>query len=174
MILKNLEKYAAILQKICSVSIPGKKKVQKLMYLMERKGADLSLDYSIHFYGPYSEKLDEALHILEAQGIAQIDTSESTHTIRVSKEQDEEVIMKEMSIVQNVLDSFGNDSAFDLEAITTLDYAANSLLHGRGTDEEIIDEVKKIKGRKFSDCQLKRDLQLLHNQNFLPKAAPQS
>lgn len=165
--MKNLEKYAAILQKICTVSGTGKKKAQKLMYLMERKGVELSLDYTIHFYGPYSEKLDEALHVLDTQGIAQIDTSGYTHVIHIVQTQNESTIAQELPIIEKVLEVFGHKSALELEAITTLDYAATSLLHGRGNDEDIIHEVEKIKGQKFSRSQLKKDLQLLHDQDFL-------
>lgn len=47
--MKNYAKCEEILHYICQNQEPGKKMVQKLMYLMERKGIDLGLNYSIHF-----------------------------------------------------------------------------------------------------------------------------
>ena len=48
----NLEQCAIIIRQICDATEPGKKMVQKLFYLMERKGLQLNLAYSIHFFGP--------------------------------------------------------------------------------------------------------------------------
>ena len=31
---------------------PGKKTLQKLVYLIQQKGINLNYDYGIHFYGP--------------------------------------------------------------------------------------------------------------------------
>lgn len=45
----NLEQCAIIIRQICDATEPGKKMVQKLFYLMERKGLQLNLAYSIHF-----------------------------------------------------------------------------------------------------------------------------
>ena len=39
----NLEQCAIIIRQICDATEPGKKMVQKLFYLMERKGLQLNL-----------------------------------------------------------------------------------------------------------------------------------
>lgn len=167
--MRELEKIAAILQKMSTLPSLGKKKVQKLMYLIERKGVDLSLDYTIHFYGPYSERLNEALHALEDQGIIRINSTGSTHLIEVREETDVAAIADDLTIITQVLDSLGEKTALDLEAITTLDYAAVFLLPKQASNSDIIREVKRIKGNKFSQTQLENDLQLLHSQNYLPE-----
>lgn len=82
--MKNHEKYEEILHYICQSQVPGKKMVQKLMYLIERKGINLGLNYSIHFYGPYSVTLDDTLHSLEAQGIININVDHLTHKITLA------------------------------------------------------------------------------------------
>lgn len=44
--------------KICSAHPdPGKKMVQKLMYLIERKGVEVGLNYKIHFLGLIAKNL---------------------------------------------------------------------------------------------------------------------
>ena len=80
--MKNFDKFEEILHYICLDQEPGKKMVQKLLYLMERKGIKLNLNYAIHFYGPYSSALDDALHALEAQGVINITVDHLTHRIR--------------------------------------------------------------------------------------------
>ena len=33
---------------------PGKKILQKMVFLIEEKGIDLGYEYGLHFYGPYN------------------------------------------------------------------------------------------------------------------------
>jgi hypothetical protein len=51
--MNNLRSYIEALESICENRNLGKKAVQKLMYLIERKGVEFDLDYTIHFFGPY-------------------------------------------------------------------------------------------------------------------------
>lgn len=66
----NTKKYMYILLEICKRIEPGKKMVQKLMYRMERRGMDLSLNYCIHFYGPYSSMAYSQIMIFFADKFA--------------------------------------------------------------------------------------------------------
>ncbi len=168
----NLANYAQVLKNICENRTLGKKAVQKLMYLIERKGVDLELGYTIHFFGPYSSKLDNILHILQNEELIEINTQGVTHTISIK---DVDFNMKHLSKdekekVAFVLDRFGNKTALELEGITTLDFVARSL-EPKGKvkvkDEEIIKEVVRIKGQKFSDEQLQSYLKELRELSFL-------
>lgn len=106
---------------------------------MERKGVNLGLNYSIHFFGPYSSKLDQAMHVLESQDIIRIDTSGMTHIIRKGDVKiPNSLTVEEQNSVQFVLDSFSNKTALELEAITTLDYAAVTLLGNKASDHDVI------------------------------------
>ncbi len=163
-----LSKYAVIIKMICQTMTPGKKMLQKLLYLIERKGVELNLNYSMHFFGPYSAKLDGALHLLESFDAISIDTCGSTHTINVTGEIDDvELLGSEKELVLNVLAEFRGKSALELEAITTVDYVANNLLHQGANEEAIISRVIQIKGNKFSHEELTRDLKLLESKNYL-------
>lgn len=164
-----MDKYAMIISQICEQTTPGKKMLQKLMYLMERKGVVLNLNYSIHFYGPYSSKLDDALQALSARDVIKIETKERTHWISVLNidEVNYSIETGEQEKIQFVLDHFLQEQAKDLEAITTLDFVAREILKNEGNDAQIIEAVKNIKGKKFSDNELKRELELLRKYEFL-------
>lgn len=164
------EKYAVIISQVCKrcSQAPGKKMVQKLMYLVERSGVELDLNYSIHFYGPYSSKLDNILHVMENKNIIQIDTSKPTHYIKMQEElNDKKLVDTEQEKVAYILEKFITMSASELEAITTIDYTANNLVSQNATDEQIISEVRKIKGNKFSEELLYKDLNLLKREGFI-------
>ena len=164
----NLEQCAIIIKKICEETEPGKKMVQKLFYLMERKGLQLNLSYSIHYFGPYSAKLDAALHTLESLGVIEIDTSGMTHIIKERKQiTDGTLNTADASIVDFVLRNFLGKTALELEALTTLDYAATTILKNSYSENDILDHVMKIKGEKFSREYLTHELEILRSTGYI-------
>ena len=158
-----------ILHYICQAEEPGKKMVQKLMYLMERKGIDLGLNFSIHFYGPYSASLDDALHALEAQGIINISIDHLTHKITPTDRNNYPHVLTdtEKDVVLEVLRCFGAKTAADLEAYTTLDYVAHTMLRDEGTAEQVIQDVLKIKSKKFSYDDLLEKYQTMKQLDYI-------
>lgn len=157
-----------IIGEICNQIEPRKKMLQKLMYLIDRSGLDLDLNYSIHYFGPYSSKLDSAMHTLESYDKLKIDTSGSTHIIRLGDIAIEGALdEQDQQKVNFVMENFSQKSAHELEAITTVDYVATTMLKGKGSDQEIINKVKQIKGSKFSQEYLSDCLNTLKNLNYL-------
>lgn len=164
----SFERNSIIIGQICDTIEPGKKMLQKLMYLIDRQGVDLELCYSIHFFGPYSAKLNETMHILESYDKLAIDTSGVTHIIRKGDIPIEgQLTEDEQQKINFVLEHFSTKSAFDLEAITTIDYVANKMLKGSSDEAEIINKVKKIKGTKFSDAHLSESFQTLRQLHYV-------
>lgn len=164
----SFERNSIIISQICDKIEPGKTILQKLMYLIDRRGIDLELNYTIHFFGPYSSKLNEMLQILESYDQINIDTSGTSHIIYkgdipITGQPDK----YEQEKINFVLDHFSNKSAFDLEAITTMDYVANKMLKGSDDEKEIISRVKKIKGSKFSDINLEESFRILKQFNYI-------
>ncbi len=146
---KYIELFKIIFDKYQN-SYLGKKTTQNLFYFLERQGIDLNLRYSIHFYGPYSSKLDNTLHLLENEHYINIDTSGPTHKITLVNDDINDSVLTEndLNIANIVMDNFASKSASDLEALSTMDYIANILLNT--TDENTIkDKFKEIKGNKF-------------------------
>ena len=162
-----LKKYAILIGDICADRETGKKKLQKLMYLIERKGVQLDLRYSIHFFGPYSSKLDHAIHILENEGRLDIDTSGKTHRIIMKKQERRRLSKEDDVLVDEVRKVFYNKTPMELEAITTIDYVAVTLLHGEARREDVIKQVKVIKGKKFSAQDLEKGYDLLIEQGYI-------
>ena len=162
------EKNSIIIRQICDKIEPGKKMLQKLMYLISRKGVKLELNYSIHYFGPYSSKLDGTLHTLESFDKLSINTSGITHTIHLGDSPIEGTLNgKEQESVDFVLKNFLRRSAHELEAITTIDYVATTILKNQAKDEEIIEKVQQIKGTKFSKEYLQDCLQTLKRLDYI-------
>ena len=164
----SFEKNSIIIRQICDTIEPGKKMLQKLMYLISRKDVNLELNYSIHYFGPYSSKLDSTLHTLESFDKLSINTSGITHIIHLGDSPIEGTLdHKEQESVDFVLKNFSMKSAHELEAITTIDYVATKMLKNQAKDEDIIAKVQQIKGTKFSKEYLQDCLQILKKLDYI-------
>ena len=105
-----LDKYALRSGDICAAKKPGNNTIKKIMYVIERKGVQLDLRYSIHFFGPYSSRLDHVLHILENEGRLEIDTSRQTHRIIMEESTSEPLEGGEAALVDMVRKAFYDKS----------------------------------------------------------------
>ena len=163
------DKVLGILKAIFQSTTPGKKMVQKLIYLIERKGIDLGLDYRIHFYGPYSSDLDQYLHLYESEGLLKIDTSGTTHKINmISNNKDTSLTHIEETIINDIISKFISKSPQDLEILTTTDFVACDLIEkDRLSTEGIIASVKKIKGSKFTVQEILLCIKSLRENGFI-------
>ena len=138
---------------------PVKKTLHKMIYLIQKSGADLGYDYHLYFYGPYSADLDSAVMELVADGVVGMEYTEYGHRLGVkaktgsvlSEDADEEKVNK-------VIDYFiGNGwKARKLELLATAVYAHEC---GAKKDRQgVIEGVKKIKGDKYNDSEIKEVL----------------
>lgn len=48
--------------------VVGRKRLQKMIYILKKNGIDFSERYSFHFYGPYSEELSTRIEELSNLG----------------------------------------------------------------------------------------------------------
>lgn len=164
----NENKCIELIEKICKISQPGKKALQKILYLVERKGINLGLSYKIHFFGPYSSKLDDYLHDFESTGLININTNSRTHIITVVDSSKIECVLEknELEVATAVIERFFKSKPMELEALTTIDYVANNIVKEANPDN-IISKVKEIKGTKFNDDFLMEQYNVLKELKFL-------
>lgn len=168
----NINKLVPIIKKITGLQQPGKKALQKLIYLVEKKGVDLGFDFSIHYYGPYSSTLDDAVHSLQMQGVIEIVPDGMSHRIHLTELSD---MMESTALsqsdeqkIEDVLRAFGRMTAFELELITTTDFVARTLRQSGKPcmDDNIIEGVRRIKGDKFSQEKMTQAIFQLRNNGY--------
>ncbi|NCB52250.1 MAG: hypothetical protein EOM54_10265 [Clostridia bacterium] len=105
---------------------------------------------------------------MDNDGVVSIDTTGRTHKIQLGTASVEgEIPPSEQAKVSYVIKNFLGKSAQELEAITTLDYAAVNILKGKAGDEQIIEQVLRIKGSKFQREYLSEELELLKREGFV-------
>lgn len=164
--MENTNKCAALFELLCENydgSDLGKKASQKLFYFFERNGIRLNLRYGIHYYGPYSAKLDDVMYELESEGYIAIDTSKATHVISAgTKEVSKDCLTEgERKIAMDVMKQFKHKSPMELEALTTMDYIAKVILSAEAGKQDIIAKFKEIKGTKFTEDMIEESFEEL-------------
>ena len=170
--MENLNKLADLFEILCrkyDQNELGKKVTQNMFYFFERKGINLNLRYGIHFFGPYSSKLDNAMHVLESEGIISIDTSGITHRITLGnvKKDCSNISDAEADIASSVIEIFFPKSPYELEALATMDYIANSILSNGYTEDMIIEKFKEVKGEKFKQPIIEKTMAELKSLGFI-------
>lgn len=165
LIMENIERISELFGMLCNShtdSPLGKKVAQKVFYFFERKGINLNLRYGIHFFGPYSARLDNTMHILESEDRLSIDTSHATHVITLDADTVTSGVLspEEKKIADFVLEKFSHKTAFELEALATMDFVANTMLCTNKKDE-IISKFIEIKGDKFNTSTIEKTYKTL-------------
>ena len=169
--MKNINEVTRLFEIVCvkfDGAPIGKKVVQKLFYFFERKGIQLNLRYGIHFYGPYSAKLDNIMHILESEDYISINTDGHTHIVSMGKRVKDCSLLsdQEKCYAEFVMEHFGHKSSLELEALATMDYVAN-YINRCGDKKETVASFKKIKGNKFNDDMIEEAYDLLKQLCFI-------
>ncbi|HVJ50598.1 Panacea domain-containing protein [Desulfitobacterium sp.] len=167
----------SLIEMIYQIKPPGKKTLQKLVYLIQEKGANLGYQYCIHYYGPYSSVLDYSLQSLERLGIIKLKRQGMGSLIIPNSMQDilteEEDVSKlsemDMEIIKYVLEKFAHRSPKELELITTTDFVAKDIFRKKGyvNKMEIINGVIHIKDTKFSQLEIENAIDLLLEEGYL-------
>ena len=149
---------AYIINEISSITghPPAKKALQKTVFLLETKGVALGFDYILHFYGPYCAELDHETAKLSADGIVNFDYSKYGHKMTVSSEYlpelETSLSRDSLRLVREVITRYKEESASDLELLTTAIYAYKHT--DAKTQEDVTEKVKTIKGEKYSDQEI--------------------
>jgi hypothetical protein len=134
---------------VVEVGDVGKTKLQKLLYfLQEAKEVPTFYPFRMHYYGPYSDEIDNDLLRHEAVGAIKIEADTNgygyhiTPIVELSSAEKKEVVKFETQI-QEMLTLFGDKRAPDLELAATIHYAHR--LMNKPSDEALAATVKGLK-----------------------------
>ena len=133
-------------------------RLQKTVWLLQRKGMPTDYGYMTHFYGPYSEGIQADIGLLESFGLISetLDrTSEGAPYYTLTAKP--ECKLDELAPFQVLIDVMANQSTTILELAATYDAFR---VQGDSHDEAVA-RVKRKKGAKCDDGRLERAFKLL-------------
>lgn len=96
-------------------SIRGRKKLQKMIYLLKNTGAEFPFKYRYHHYGPYSAQLQEEVNDLVEKGFIEETNEDNTYSYQLT---DEGRSFKKQ--IQQQIQHQNDDNLFEFQEIMTL------------------------------------------------------
>lgn len=156
-----------VVEELTKVSgAPCKKKLQKIVYLLEEKDIGSGFEYKIHMYGPYSADLDYVIYELKSEYNLKITYGKKGHILECINKSEPICDAPEF---KRVINFFGKKTPYQLELITTALFAQRYLK--KSDDNDIANAVRKIKGSKFSLEKILAAIQLLRETGYIPLTA---
>jgi len=130
---------------------------QKITYLLQEAGADLGYRFGWYIHGPYSSSYADDAYSLAALPRQYFDSIQETV--------DESVLKK----VQDLLDSIPStmNKPYWLELLACVHYVKTHSYPRVSSKRQVVDYLRKLKGKKFSENDIARAYDLLHNKDFL-------
>jgi uncharacterized protein len=130
----------------------GKTKIQKLLYFGQYAcGMPLNYAYRIHYFGPYSEELDDDMINMKLNGylVIQPDPAGYGYHVIPGKEtikKMDEYLKPFQENINQCIEKFGNFTVQKLEIMSTLHYVEH-VAGIKGKKNEIVDIVASLKPR---------------------------
>lgn len=151
----------------------GKTKIQKISYfLQESVGVDLRYPFRMHYYGPYSDDLDDALSFAQALGFVDIKPDPDGFGYHVTPCEDDSPWPQDYDIskhprvkrIGNAIDILGKLATYELELYATIHFIGGP--ENNRSRLQTIETVKRLKPR-FTNSQIDESYQTLENAGLI-------
>ena len=140
----------------------GRTRLQKTVRLLQRLGAPLDYDYTMHFYGPYSEGVQADIGLLEKLGLVEereclSQDGGSGYLLQANDAAQAYADRDEVQEYQEAINNMSRATPIVLELAATYD-AFREMGSDRG---EALDRLRRKKGRKCDEGRVEKALELL-------------
>jgi len=133
----------------CCNNFEGRKKVQKIVYILKEMGYPFNERFDFHFYGPYSQELALEIEALSYMGILKEGKKDvgdwSQYTYQITEEGQKWADLckeEELKNIRDIVEILNEQSAKNLELIATILYFKNL------PKNEIIQKIHDLKSDK--------------------------
>ena len=133
---KAMNKLRALMS-LCR-SIDGRKKFQKMVYILQREGINFPEKFRYHYYGPYSDVLQLEIDALKDAGYIDQEESRFCYTLKGEAESDEEI-----SAFKELIEHLNDQDPQILELVATIYYIKEK--YPSYSKEMTIDETNRLK-----------------------------
>jgi len=137
--------------------IVSRKKIQKIVYLLQQKGIHFDEHFSLHLYGPYSSELQIELDQLDEMGLIEQNTDSDIYRFQIT-DRGKEVLEKngidatlDADAIQLINDLKGIEP-FILELMSTIIYFEKSYGNEREVVRRALGEIKPHLMDKFDEA----------------------
>lgn len=168
-------KYLNVLQLISYLgdSIDGRKRLQKLVYLVQQMGGPFKEVFQYHLYGPFSEQLANELEEMKGFGLVREipEPAYSGRKYKYSITEEGKRLLRSMpnsglKPFEELIRDLGHRNTRDLELMATSLFLSKN---ARGVHESgIVKRVKDLKSeQEYSNEEIEESLEYLRSHGFL-------
>jgi len=143
---EHLHKLLSLFRQVETIS--GRKKLQKIVYLLQDQGFDLEMDYSYYHYGPYSAELQAEVEELVESGFVVEEKTSKGYEYHFTKKgseflrsMEEQFEFQEVCLDTTQLKLLNEQSSQFLELVSTYAF----LLKKDYKPEQSLDKTKELK-----------------------------
>ncbi len=140
MIRKEFDKLLILLNIVGEVK--GRKKLQKIIFILQQKGADFQENFIFHYYGPFSYDLQFEIDDLVESGLIN-ETGNVNFTYRLNESRSSTLDRNDsLYTYESLIQKLNSQSSPLLELVATIYYLK---ANGYNDDEKIVKKVKVLK-----------------------------
>ncbi len=146
-----IEDYLRILKIIDTVGeLKSRKKIQKIVYLLQQKGLPFNENFSLHHYGPYSPELQIEIDRLTDGGLIKQESIDDSYVFQIEEKgtsflRDKELLIQQLTInkVPDLIEDLNSiEPSYILEMMATIVYFEKSYGKNKDRLKEVLGEVK--------------------------------
>ena len=125
--------------------VVGRTRLQKTIYLLQRKGLRTDFDYSLHFYGPYSQGLNMGLNQVRQLGLVSEEVKMGSENEYYVFQATEDAILPQFEPFRPALEAIQSAEDVAVELAATYDaFREMGYLHP--------ESLKKLRSKKGTKC----------------------
>lgn len=139
--------------------IRSRKKIQKMVYLMQQADVPFSEDFNLHLYGPYSSQLQNEINQLEDGKLIEQPLEDYSYILRLTEKgkeflKEKEGLIKDLFTKENLelINELNGIDPSILEIMATIVYFEKSYGKNRGKLKEVLQEVKPKSKESFGNA----------------------
>ena len=144
------EKIADIIYILCherKIGYVSLQRLQKMIFFFEKKGIVSGLKYYIHFYGAYSEKLNNILYSLEMDGVIHKYSKEGKTLVTINPQHEVKTLTKkEQELIYSILKMFRMETEQTLMIMSFVILISENSQNGSETEK-----IFHVLGKRFSE-----------------------
>ena len=143
------DRFAVIRHIVDKLKDVGKIRIQKLVYFLQYIfNVPLGYDYKMHYYGPYSDELNDDLIFMDLNKHVEVEADPSGYGYHIIPGSEvvttiDEIIKKYSNQMDQCLESFVNFSPHKLEILSTLHFVKH--IAGVSDEDKVIEKTAMLK-----------------------------
>jgi uncharacterized protein len=153
-VLERAARIVSLLQ-LCGGTVEGRKKLQKIVYLLQEAGEDFGQVFSYHYYGVYSSGLaGDIAYMMESGVVTEAQITDGVNVKFSVGLANDAISLVVPAVLQHtpLAEKLSSMTPRELEVLSTIVF----LYRNGMRNDELVSRLRELKGSLFDDVLLKK------------------